>query len=591
VNNDIYIGYNRILANGGTNLAGAVGVFTGTVGYEIAHNDICGNFSVEYGGGISHYGYSPGGSIHHNRIYFNRSYDEGGGIMIAGELPPDPTILSQGSGPVDVYANLIQGNLANDDGGGLRFLMAGDYPFNVYNNMIVNNVSTHTGGGISINDAPDVRIYNNTIMNNLTTATAMTSNGLVEPAGLSSSQNSDLLQATLPVDAPTFSNPLIFNNIFWDNRAGTWVGDAVAGIGLEGDPSPIFRWDMGVSGGGGILSPTHSLLHVPYGEPEPTNLIGLDPLVVTEYDLTIRVFPWRAAPNFIGTDIVAVDVSPDLMGDYHLSAGSPAINAGIDPAAVLAELNQDYDGQPRPSQHEFEIGADETDHAFPNTPILYPLPADMQAVGSSPAPASINAVGDYVIYLPLVLRNATPPPLEWAGEWWSYSFNPTTGISVNRSGSVYWKLESFGSDQEAYFTFTDVSQTATRQDLLLKIGGLAVGELIGSEANLIDVGYNVTEKAILVRSLLPGDVWHTHEIFGGIDFAVGDTFGARATVGGLVEVYKNGLLIGRADLSAGDSPWPYYSDGGLIGLWFEWPVSATPDGAGLTDFGGGTMPW
>ena len=104
--------------------------------------------------------------------------------MIAGELPADPATLSPGAGPVDVYANLIQANLANDDGGGLRFLMAGNFPFNVYNNMIVNNVSTHEGGGISLNDAPDVRVYNNTIMKNITTATAMTSNGLPAPAGL-----------------------------------------------------------------------------------------------------------------------------------------------------------------------------------------------------------------------------------------------------------------------------------------------------------------------------------------------------------------------------------------------------------------------
>ena len=95
-------------------------------------------------------------------------------------------MLSPGAGPVDIYANLIQANLANDDGGGLRFLMAGNFAFNVYNNMIVNNVSTHEGGGVSLNDAPDVRFYNNTIMKNITTATAMTSNGLPAPAGLSS---------------------------------------------------------------------------------------------------------------------------------------------------------------------------------------------------------------------------------------------------------------------------------------------------------------------------------------------------------------------------------------------------------------------
>ena len=98
--------------------------------------------------------------------------------MIAGQLPANPATLSPGSGPVDIYDNLIQANLANDDGGGLRFLMAGNFPMNVYNNFIVNNVSTHEGGGIGLNDAPNVRFFNNTVMKNLTTATAVTSNGV-----------------------------------------------------------------------------------------------------------------------------------------------------------------------------------------------------------------------------------------------------------------------------------------------------------------------------------------------------------------------------------------------------------------------------
>ena len=97
-------------------------------------NDICGNFSAEYGGGISAFGLSPGGSIDHNRLWFNRSYDEGGGIIIAGALPSDPNALSPGSGAVSIHDNVIQSNLSDDDGGGIRFLMAGNFPLDVYNN-------------------------------------------------------------------------------------------------------------------------------------------------------------------------------------------------------------------------------------------------------------------------------------------------------------------------------------------------------------------------------------------------------------------------------------------------------------------------
>ena len=98
---------------------------------------------------------------------------------------------------MEISANHIQGNLANDDGGGIRFLQAGDFPMKVYNNVIAGNISTHEGGGIGINDAPNVQIVNNTIMDNVTTATAVTSNGLPAPAGVSTSENSQQLQATL----------------------------------------------------------------------------------------------------------------------------------------------------------------------------------------------------------------------------------------------------------------------------------------------------------------------------------------------------------------------------------------------------------
>ena len=197
-NEGVRIADNRIIANGGTNLAGGIGIFAESDGYEVAANDICGNFSAEYGGGLTVYGRSPNGSIHHNRIWFNRSYDEGGGVMIAGALPNDPSQASTGTGPVSIHHNVIQSNLANDDGGGVRFLMAGNFQMDVFDNVIANNVSTHEGGGVGLNDAPDVRFYNNTVMKNVTTATALTSNGTPAPAGLSTSENSAPLQATLP---------------------------------------------------------------------------------------------------------------------------------------------------------------------------------------------------------------------------------------------------------------------------------------------------------------------------------------------------------------------------------------------------------
>ncbi|MHB0877300.1 MAG: hypothetical protein ACYC5O_14785, partial [Anaerolineae bacterium] len=371
-NEYVRIAHNRVIANGGTNLAGGIGLFAGSDHYEIADNDVCGNFSAEYGGGISHYGRSDAGSIHDNRIYYNRAFDEGGGIMIGGELPVlgpgGAAQLSPGSGPVDIYGNLIQANLSNDDGGGIRFLMSGNYPYNVYNNVIVNNVSTHEGAGASLNDAPDIRFYNNTVMGNITTATAMTSNGMPAPSGLSTARNSNLLQATLPVDAPVFSDPLLFNNIFWDNRAGSRNGDGISGIGLSGDPFPIATWDLGAADNSGVLSPTASLLQKPYGLPEASNLVGADPRVADAYTLSVSLFAWRGNPSFVSANIVGVNLPPTMIGDYHLLPMSPAIDAGVPtltrqfggvPISIMAP-SADIDGQGRPLQGGYEMGADET---------------------------------------------------------------------------------------------------------------------------------------------------------------------------------------------------------------------------------------
>ncbi len=379
-NDNVVISDNRITSNAGTNLAGGIGLFAGSDNYEVARNDLCANFSLEYGAGMTAYGMSPGGKIHHNRIYYNNSNDEGGGIMIAGQIPEDPEALSPGSGAVDIYNNQIQANLSNDDGGGIRFLMAGTAPMRVYNNMVVNNVSAHEGGGISLNDATNVRLYNNTIMKNITTATAVTSNGFPAPAGLSTSRNSDLLQAAAPGN-PEFSVPTQFNNIFWDNRAGSRAGTTVTGIGLPGDSSTVEHWDMGDMTDSVSLAPTYSTVQQDENEhvydPSATNRTD-DPLVKETYDVSVAFATWRQNASFVDATLVAFEQPPNLLGDYHLRDAanypipSPAIDAGTTGVgsggnAVQAPTT-DFDDQARPAGGAFDIGADEVGGATPPPP-------------------------------------------------------------------------------------------------------------------------------------------------------------------------------------------------------------------------------
>ena len=66
-NYDLTLARNQIRDNGGTNLAGGIGLFTGSDGYQVTGNAICGNHSAEYGGAISAFGYNANRAGVHRR--------------------------------------------------------------------------------------------------------------------------------------------------------------------------------------------------------------------------------------------------------------------------------------------------------------------------------------------------------------------------------------------------------------------------------------------------------------------------------------------------------------------------------------------
>ena len=398
-NTGVRISYNRVRDNGGTNLAGGIGIFSGATGYSVDNNDICGNFSAEYGGAVSHFGLSANGVIDHNRMWFNETYDEGGAVMVAGELPANPDNLSPGSGPVTIRNNEIVANNANDDGGGVRLLQVNDARMDIVNNIIADNLSTHEGGGVALDDATNVRFLNNTVARNITTATAVTSDGNPAPAGLSTGHNSVQLQATLPSGRSVFSNPVLRNNVFWENMAGTWTGLTVTGIGLTGDSAVPNFWDLGTADGSGTLEPTRSVLTTPNAGQATVagaNVPGTNvPLTSTRttspyfdeltsgngaikflnpYSVGVDVSTLRTFPGFRQSVIVVRNAAPDALGNYHLDSGSTAVGLGtarasytlpwfttatnVDAPSTDIDGNTRYTGNPTTTT-AIEAGADE----------------------------------------------------------------------------------------------------------------------------------------------------------------------------------------------------------------------------------------
>jgi hypothetical protein len=371
------VSHNVFAANGGQNLAGAIGIFTDTKDYSIDNNTFCMNSAAEYGGAISHHGYSPGGNISYNKIFLNTAFDEGGAITISsepgfaffgGDVIPDPVAFTQGTGDVSITHNYISSNLAQDDGGAMRIMgttgTKGLSPITITDNMLTNNISAHEGGAISINDAAVVNIVNNTIAKNVTTATATTSNGQAAPAGVSTGLNSgaldNLLQTMYTSGAPLwmgptrlwpgFSNPLIQNDIFHDNRAGSWTPNGVAGIGMPGDTTPVNLWDAGSVDGAVTLTIRNSLLDTATGfTPDPSNRIGTDPVFMGSYDTKIQTVQQRTYFRFRPSAIVSVDLPENVVGDYRVKTGSPALLKGVNPAADGTIVVDDINGRPRPT--------------------------------------------------------------------------------------------------------------------------------------------------------------------------------------------------------------------------------------------------
>jgi hypothetical protein len=412
---------NRILGSGGLSRAGGVGIFNGANNYEIANSIFCANYGVlEYGGGISHWGLSPNGSIHDNQIYYNTSFDSGGGVVISHEVPVgDPLALGQSSGAVNIDANLIQSNASGDDGGGIFVQNAHTDAINIRNNMIVNNLAADLGGAITLDDSSNVRLVNNTIANNASTGSAEDSDGNPHSAGLASEANSPNFSATLPASSPSkfFSNPVQFNNIFWNNDAFTLSqagpgatlvdngfldfevnGTCAADVNPTGCTTDTYSPRYTLMTNGNVLGPDNVVRTIPANPTPPIagfptnptqngNIVGVDPLFITPFVDELTVAGSALDPQTANVTITGQDPPVGLTGNYHLQTAllanqlSGAVDRGIrcsntpvpppliqlicTGTGTISAPTVDIDGQARPQlrtlrlRTPFDLGADE----------------------------------------------------------------------------------------------------------------------------------------------------------------------------------------------------------------------------------------
>jgi len=368
--------YNWVCGNLSTGDGGGIAHLGFSFNGDIEHNAILFNQSTNptistNGGGMVIMTTAPDGS--------SATQPECGSVTDVDCAPG----LGDGSGPgLTINANLIMGNAAESgSGGGIRFqgvngteisrfpLDPGHwYGVTVTNNIVANNVAGWDGAGVSLQDALAVNLINNTVISNDTTASAgvlfntlgaplasspgatnqttSSTTSAPQPAGLVAIQNSPPLVASLPATilcplghavglnlsngaCRTFSIPLLYNDVFWQNRS-FYIGVGALGTGTQNQqnvvslynaftstqavtqPSadnaasngtgtiitggtgacvtPVSYWDLGVRGDTGpsnhasgvTLAPTYSIITDASDYPSANNSAS-NPTVLTQY--------------------------------------------------------------------------------------------------------------------------------------------------------------------------------------------------------------------------------------------------------------------------------------------------------------------
>ncbi|TKC89474.1 hypothetical protein FAZ69_11115 [Trinickia terrae] len=412
--------YNWVCGNFSGGDGGGVAHFGFSYNGDLSHNVVLFNQSNNptlptYGGGIIAQGVPPDGT-----------YCENSTVDV--DCAPQ---LSDGVGPdLVIDGNLIIGNTAESGkGGGLRLQNVNGtdvqrnltnpekwYQVRVINNIIADNVAGWSGGGVSLQDAVRVKFINNTVIANDATASAgvlfntpaasqsnvlppgctsspnsaeTTCTGYIatstnQPAGLETATHSQNLmnaftppanfhgQITCPVGEPNcmkFSNPVLTNNVFWQNRSFyisvssqpnpniPGVQNAVTlnpdlnqkghptGFCATGGQNPPVYWDIGAYGDTGPASPqagmkmnpTHSIMTSTTGY-SATNLAA-NPRTVGQYCNGSRVPPEAGGNGFAVPPGIADAVIPNplfgLLPTATPDEGNQWINMSYGPLSLF----------------------------------------------------------------------------------------------------------------------------------------------------------------------------------------------------------------------------------------------------------------
>jgi glucose/arabinose dehydrogenase/PKD repeat protein len=144
--------------------------------------------------------------------------------------------------------------------------------------------------------------------------------------------------------------------------------------------------------------------------------------------------------------------------------------------------------------------------------------------------------------------------------------------SVSGWNDAVWTPAAFGPDQEAFVRLSTISTATSELDVMLKVQGASW------TAGIIELRYSPATAELALSTYDPLAGWQGWLLLNRT-LVSGDVIGARSYATGVVDVYVNGANVGTADIRA----WPYYANGGFIGIEMGSATASRMD-----DFGGGT---
>ncbi|MGD2146651.1 MAG: choice-of-anchor Q domain-containing protein [Anaerolineae bacterium] len=325
---------NVIYSNSSPYLGGGVFIHGGAS--HLVDNTISGNTSRGYGGGV--YLSSSSATLKGNTIHDNHatSFGDGGGI----DLYQSPATLD---------GNTITGNSARNGGGGVGVYQS---DATLVNNVVDDNTSYSSGGGLQLyySDA--------TLRGNLVTGNTAGAGG----AGL-----------YVNGGAPTLVNNVVADNTL--SSEPNWRGAGI--LVRHAFPSLLHTTiarNAGGDGSGIHISDADHYLWTSDAAMTNTIIFGHSVgILVTEGNTaTLHGTLWYDNATDTGGDGTILTGTVNVYGDpafasdgYHLTAGSTAIDAGVD-----AGVTTDIDGHERPYGEGYDVGADEAGAARVFLPLV-----------------------------------------------------------------------------------------------------------------------------------------------------------------------------------------------------------------------------